>query len=146
MGKIPSDMKHFREVTTGHPVIMGKNTYLSMSKALKDRKNIVLSNSPDFTPSDVTVVSTFCDALREASNAPGRDEIFIIGGAQVYRTALPFADKIIITLLDGEFMTDTYFPEIDMNKWTTLSEERFPENERDEFRLHLVTLVRKTAP
>ena len=138
--------KHFREMTTGHPVIMGKNTYLSMGRALKNRTNIVLSNSPSFTPTDVIVAPTLCDALAETKNSSGSDEVFIIGGAQVYNTALPLADKIIITLIDGEFDTDTYFPKIDMNKWTTKSEERFPANEKDQFSLHLITLIRKTAP
>jgi len=145
MGKIPSDMKHFRETTTGHPVIMGRNTYLSMGKALKNRTNIVLSNSPEFTASDGVVAPSFCEALKHASDAMGRDEIFIIGGTQTYKTALPFADKIMITLVEGQFETDTYFPEIDMSKWTTVSEQKIPINERDLFALHLITLIRKTA-
>lgn len=146
MGKIPSDMRHFRETTTGHPVVMGRNTYLSMGKALKNRTNIVLSNSPLFTASDAVVAPSLCEALKHASDAPGRDEVFIIGGTQTYKTALPFADKIIMTIVEDQFETDTHFPEIDMSKWTTESEQRLPTDEKDLFSLHLITLVRKTAP
>ena len=104
MGKIPSDMKHFRETTTGHPVIMGKNTYLSMGSALPNRTNIVLSRSmKQEEHTDIQIASTFDKALELASTAPGRDEVFVIGGAQVYSDTLTHADKLIITFIDEVF-------------------------------------------
>lgn len=144
MGKIPSDMKHFRETTTGHPIIMGKNTYLSMGKkVLPNRTNIILSTSLNLTATDVAIARSFEEAVELAKVSPGAEQIFVIGGAQVYGRALAIADQLIITLIDGEFKADTYFPEIDMTEWFVENEQHI-QNEKDQFPLHFLTLKRKT--
>lgn len=146
MGKIPSDMKHFKETTTEHPIIMGRNTYLSMGeKALPNRTNIILSTSSEFTTRDARIAHSFEGALEIASASPGAEDIFVIGGAQVYNAALIKADRLLITLIDAEFETDTYFPEIDMTTWFTENEQLI-QNECDLFPLHFLTLKRKTTP
>lgn len=145
MGKIPSDMKHFKETTTGHAVIMGKNTYLSMGRALPNRANIVLSRSMDQEKyKDIQIAPTLDRALELASTASNKNEVFIIGGAQVYSEALARADKLIVTFVDGIFATDTYFPEIDTNEWV-IENEQVNMNERDLYSLRFVTFIRKTA-
>lgn len=145
MGKTPSDMKHFKEATTGHPVIMGRNTYLSIGKALPNRTNIILSNSDDFISPDAVVVNSFGRAIDIAQNAPGGDDVFVIGGAQTYKATLPYASRLMVTVIDGEFTSDTHFPEIDMKKWR-VETERLVQEEKDQFPLHFITFIHKTAP
>ncbi|OHA88674.1 MAG: diacylglycerol kinase [Candidatus Zambryskibacteria bacterium RIFCSPHIGHO2_01_FULL_43_27] len=107
---IPEDLKHFRAITTGHPVIMGRNTYLSIGKALPNRTNIVLSDTSLEAP-NVSVAKNLEEALGIAGDSPGSEEIFFIGGAYVYTQALPLADKLYLTLIDAEAEADTYFPD-----------------------------------
>lgn len=144
MGKIPSDMKHFKETTTGHPVIMGKNTYHSLGRTLPNRTNIVLSRSMKQEEyKDIQIASTFDRALELASSAPGANEVFIIGGARVYSETLHYANKLIITLIDEIFTTDTYFPQIDESEWTMESEQMM--KNKDLYPLRVTTYTRKTA-
>lgn len=145
MGKTPSDMKHFKEATTGHPVIMGRNTSLSIGKALPNRTNIILTHSDDFIPLDARVVHSFEQAIVIAQNAPGGDNIFVIGGAQTYRETIAHANRLMVTVIDGEFASDTYFPEIDMQQWQ-IESERFIQKEKDQFPLHFITYTRTAAP
>ncbi len=145
MGKITADMEHFRKKTTGHPVIMGRNTYLSIGRALPNRANIVLSNLLSFMTTDAQIVHSFPEALELAMTKPGSEKIFVIGGAQVYNVALPYANQVIITFVDGQFEADTYFPKINMNEWSTESEEHTQVDEKNLFPLRFLTLKRKTA-
>lgn len=110
---IPEDLKHFRAITTGHPIIMGKNTYLSIGKALPNRTNIVLSDVP-IEASESTVVKSLEEAISVAKDSPGNEEIFFIGGAYVYSQALPLADKLYLTLIDAKAEADTFFPDYSM--------------------------------
>ena len=116
-----------------------------MSKALPNRTNIILSNSDDFFASDAVTVKSLGHAIDIAQNALGGDDIFVIGGAQTYRATLPYASRLMITMVDAEFPSDAYFPEIDMQKWHVESEQ-LAQNEKDQFPLHFIVLVRKTTP
>ena len=103
-------LKHFKELTTGHPVIMGRTTFESIGKPLPNRTNIVLSMSMQ-PQEDVIVCKDVAQALFEAKK---RDhELFIIGGASVYKQTLPYVDKLCISWIKEEYEGDTYFPEID---------------------------------
>lgn len=108
---IPEDLKRFRALTTGHPIIIGKNTFLSIGRALPGRTNIVLSDTPWEAPEGVSVASSLDDALEKAKRSPGAEDIFVIGGGMVYREALPYADRLFITLVSGNFPGDVFFPE-----------------------------------
>ena len=110
---IPEDLKHFRAITTGHPIIMGRNTYLSIGKALPNRTNIVLSDTP-LDGADISIASNLEEAVFISKNSPGNEEIFFIGGAYVYTQALPLADKLYLTLIDAEAEADTFFPDFSM--------------------------------
>lgn len=107
---IPEDFKHFKETTSGHTIVMGENTFKSIGKPLPNRTNIVLSIDPEFHPEGVIVVRSIDEALEKARETEP-EEVFICGGASVYRQFLPFAERLYLTLVEGDFEADTYFPE-----------------------------------
>jgi dihydrofolate reductase len=117
---IPADMKHFRELTKGHAVIMGQKTYLSLGKALPNRVNVILNREPDFKADGCEIFSSIAEAqvylekLIKEKKIP--EEVFIIGGGQIYKQFLPLADRLYLTLVTppngrGGFEADTFFPE-----------------------------------
>lgn len=107
---IPEDFKHFKDLTSGHAIIMGENTFNSIGKALPGRTNIVLSMTPDFAPEDCLVVRSIDEALSVAKEYES-EEIFICGGASIYKQMIPYADRLYLTLVEGEYVADTFFPE-----------------------------------
>lgn len=110
--KIPEDTKYFRDTTSGHPVIMGRKTWESMhSRALPNRTNIVVTRNPDFKAEGAIAVTSVESAIAQAKGHPGDDEIFIIGGAEIYKLALPLTDRLYITMVNGTFDADAFFPE-----------------------------------
>jgi dihydrofolate reductase len=135
---IKDDLRHFKEVTTGHAIIMGSKTYESMGRALPNRQNIVISRSP-FQAEGVTVV----DSLEKAYAAvePGR-ETFVIGGGQIYKLAMGTIDRIIATEVQGEFDGDVFFPEIDPTIWKETSREHHEPDERNTHAFDFVTYNR----
>ena len=123
---LPNDLKRFKEITTGHPVIMGRKTLLSLPKgALPNRRNIVISDIPGEKFERCEMVSSI-----EAAAVAVKDEqeSFIIGGGMIYRQFFPLAGKLYLTLVHRDFDADVYFPEIDYSKW----EELFREDHSDE--------------
>jgi len=134
----PEDLKHFRKLTTGYPVVMGRKTYFSLPKdyrPLSKRKNIVLTRSDVDVPDEVSVANSFEEAWHVAEKT-GKDKVFVIGGASIYEQSLEIADKMIITEIHGEHDGDTYFPEWDEDNW-----EEVERDDREE--LSFVTYERK---
>lgn len=109
---IPEDMRHFRELTTGHTVIMGENTFRSIGRPLSNRTNIVLSLDPHFEQEGCLIVRSIEEALDMAKRCEA-EEIFIIGGASIYQQFIPLAERLYLTLVEGEYEADTFFPEYD---------------------------------
>lgn len=110
--KIPDDMTRFREKTSGHPVIMGRKTYESIGRLLPNRANIIITRDKDYKVEGAFIVDSIENAIEMAKKEPGADEIFIIGGAQIYKLGLPLADKLYITKIHaGAPMADTFFPD-----------------------------------
>lgn len=109
--KIPEDMAFFKETTLGHPVLMGKNTFDSIGKALSERDNYVVSYTTDGLPETVTVV-TDLDKFIEDNQSTDK-EIFVIGGASIYRALLPYSNTLYLTEVDATAPADVYFPEFD---------------------------------
>ncbi|MFW5888360.1 MAG: dihydrofolate reductase [Patescibacteria group bacterium] len=107
---MPEDMKRFKELTQGHAVIMGRKTYESIGKKLEGRNNIVITENKNYEAKGCTVVCSIKKAIEYAQEMD-REEVFIIGGAQIYEQALPYADKLYLTVVDKEAEADTYFPE-----------------------------------
>lgn len=104
---LPRDLKHFRRLTLGKPIILGRTTFEQIGRPLPDRPNIVLTRRPDFAPAGVTVARSAEEALAAAA---GAEEVVVIGGAEVYREFLPRADRLYLTVVDGEFAGTTVFP------------------------------------
>lgn len=109
MWHISEDMKHFKEVTSGHTVIMGRKTFESIGRALPNRVNIVVTKNRDFRADGCNIVNSLEEALALGEKDKS-GEIFIIGGGEIYRQAMPFANKLYLTIVEGDFGADTFFP------------------------------------
>ncbi len=138
-GEIPwhisADLKRTKRITMGHPVIMGRKTFESIvefrrkkpnifkKEYLPGRTNIVLTRDKDFSHPGAVVVSDVADALIEADKSPGSEEVFVIGGGQVYSMFLKDADKLYLTEVDAEIDGDVFFPEVNFDEWKRISSE-----------------------
>lgn len=119
--KIPEDLKRFKEITEGHVVIMGRKTFESIGRPLPNRINIVISRDPNYSVDGVTVVHSLDEALQLAQG----DEVFVIGGGQIYQEAIGKADKLYLTVVEGSPEADTYFPDYsDFKKIVWQSDEQ----------------------
>lgn len=118
--RLPPDLKHFKRLTLGHCVIMGRKTFESMGKPLAGRTNIVITRNHEYWPEGVKIAHTVQGALALARG----EEVFIIGGAEIYRQTLPVADRLYLTLIEKDFDGDTRFPEYPESEWELVSEER----------------------
>ena len=136
---MPADLAWFRQQTLNKPIIMGRNTYQSIGKALPKRQNIVLTRSADFQAPDVTVTHTPNEALLAAGDAP---EIMIIGGAQIYRQFLPQTRRLYLTLIDAPVMGDTYFPDYTRCAWQVREKISYPADERNPYPYTFLVLER----
>lgn len=118
---IPADLKRFKEITTGHTVIMGRNTYLSLPKRpLPNRRNLVISDIIGENLSGCELVYSIEEALEKCHQD---EENFVIGGASVYRQFLPFTDRLYLTQVHKNFDGDVFFPSIDFSEWKLISQE-----------------------
>lgn len=122
---IKEDMQLFRRVTTGHPVVMGRKTYESLGRPLPNRTNVVISRQ-ELQIEGCTVVHSLEDALALFG---GDEELFIIGGAQIYAAALPYADRLYLTTVEHPYEGDTLFPAWDRSAWELITSERFAHGE-----------------
>lgn len=137
------DMKFFKATTMGHHIIMGRSNFASMNfRPLKGRTNIVLTRNPFFITSSALVMHSIEEALSYAQ-AEGEEEVFIIGGGEIYKQSLHLLDKIYLTEVISEVHGDTYFPEIDMNEWTLVSSETFEADDNNDFPMRFDVLLRK---
>ena len=130
-------MRHFKELTTGHTVVMGRKTFDTLAKSLPNRRNIVVTRDRSYRRPGAEVVHSVEDAL---ALAQGDDEVFIAGGGEIYRIALPYADRLYLTVVHTEAEGDTTFPEWALNEWELLDDHRHEPDERQEhaysFRLY----------
>ena len=116
---LPEDLAHFKRVTLGHPIIMGRKTFESIGRPLPGRRNIVVTRNNDWCHEGVDVVHS----LDEAVALVGADSASIIGGAQIFAEAMRVADRLIVTHIDKVYRCDTFFPAIDHASWTAVSNE-----------------------
>ncbi len=139
--KIPDDMKRFKEITTGHTVIMGRKTFESIGKVLPNRLNIILTRDPNYKIDDpnVKILGGVSD-LEEYIN--DENENFVIGGAQIYSILMPKCQKLYVTQVDKDFVGDTYFPVIRENEWEVTEKTEGPKDEND-FKYEYITYKRK---
>ena len=143
--KLSSDLKTFRRLTLGKPVIMGRRTFQSLGKPLDGRDNIVLTSDPFFEVSGVSAVDSMPDALtlaRTLALTAGRDEIMVIGGAGVFKAALPLATRIYWTEVHGRPDGDVVFPPFERGEWREISSEDLPQGPKDTVTATLKVLER----
>ncbi|HEY5585382.1 MAG TPA: dihydrofolate reductase [Ruminiclostridium sp.] len=126
---LPEDFAYFKRVTMGQPVIVGRKTFESIGRPLPGRINIVITTSTSFSHDGCIVV----DSVDKAIEYTKDKEAFIIGGAEIYKSFLPIADKLYITEIDKAFEADTFFPEIDYSKWKLVSSRTGVKNEKNPF-------------
>lgn len=137
---LPADTRFFKETTRGHPVIMGRKTFDTLGKPLPQRRNIVISRQADLRIPGAEVVSSLEEALRLVDDS--REEVFIIGGAEIYRMALDLADRMYLTLIHESFEGDTYFPEFDESQWVEVSRRDHPADEHNPHAFSFLTFER----
>lgn len=138
---LPADMKHFKEVTMGHSIVMGRKTFESFPRRpLPGRQNIVITRNPGFQYPGVMVVHSLDEALQAAQT----DTAFIIGGAQVYEMALPQVDVLHLTRIHARWASaDVFFPALDMSQWQEVAREHHASDHRNAYEFDFITLQRK---
>lgn len=136
---LPADLKHFKEVTMGHHIIMGQVTHESIGRVLPGRTNIVLSFDKNYKADGCIVADSLDEALKIAEKN-GETEAFIIGGASVYEQAIDLVDKIYMTRIHNNFDGDVYFPKIDDGKWKEISKEVHSPNDKNPYKYEFVVL------
>jgi dihydrofolate reductase len=124
---LPKDLQHFKRLTVDHTVIMGRKTFEEIKQPLANRRNVVISRNPGFHPRGVTLVPTLEEALALGAT---EDEVFIIGGGEIFRLALPRADRLYLTVVHANVEGDTWFPEFDLTTWALEEEEHHPADEK----------------
>ena len=136
--RLPADLKFFKNLTTGHPIIMGRKTFESIGKPLPNRTNIVITRQQDFEAEGCLVAHSLNEALMLAQQLDS--EIFIIGGAEIYKQAMFLADTIYLTEVHHTFEGDTFFPEIDSVLWEETSRDEHSSDEKNPYDYAFVTL------
>lgn len=128
---LPKDLKHFKETTTGHPIIMGRKTYESIGKPLPNRTNIVVSRKKDWFEEGILIVGSLKEAIKFAKKMD--EEIFIIGGGNIYEQTIDLADKLEVTQVKANLKADVFFPKINMKIWKKTNETCHEKDEKNEF-------------
>ncbi len=137
---LPADLAHFKQVTMGKPIVMGRKTYESIGRALPGRTNIVLTRSPDFNAEGVLTAHTLEQALDYVSS---EDEVMIIGGSAIYELTLSRADRLYLTYVENSFEGDAWFPDFDLEQWKIIGSEEHSADEKNSSDYRFVTYARK---
>lgn len=141
--KIPADMSYFIKTTAGHTILMGRKTFESFgSKPLKNRKNIILTRDTDFKADGCLIVYSIEEAMELIAKEEA-EEIFIIGGTQIYKLFLPYADRLYITHIEASFEGDSYFPTYDEEEWQVTSNEKGIKNDANPYDYYYKVYERK---
>lgn len=145
--RLSTDMKLFKAITMGHPVVMGRKTWESFPKKgpLPGRTNIVITRDPGYRVEGAVVVGSLDEALAVAADSAGGDEICVIGGGQIYAAVMNRADRLHVTHIPASIDGDTRFPPIDRQTWYSVHEEMLPAGEKDDFATRYVIYERRDA-
>lgn len=141
---LPEDLKRFRNLTSGHPIVMGRNTYESIGKPLPNRTNIVVSTKKDWFEEGILIVGSLKEALKFAKKID--EDIFIIGGGKIYEQTLKNADRLEVTRVNASFEADTFFPKINPKEWQLVNEELYPKDEKHAYDFSFQTYERIVKP
>ncbi|MCC8019217.1 MAG: dihydrofolate reductase [Rikenellaceae bacterium] len=137
---IPEDLRRFKAITTGHPVVMGRKTFESLGRPLPDRSNVIITRNPDYRAEGAAVASSLEKAV---DMFPAEEEVFIIGGGEIYRQAMPLSDRLYITEVLHNYEGDTVFPVIDPALWREESSDYHPRGEKYPYPFRYVNYRRR---
>jgi dihydrofolate reductase len=138
--RLPDDMKFFKSITMGKPIVMGRKTYASIGRPLPGRKNIVISRQNALAIDRCVVVDSLVAAFASAGDVA---EVAIVGGAEIYKQSLPFADTIYLTRVHAQIAGDVFFPELDAKQWEAIHREDHPADDRHAYAFSFVKMVRR---
>jgi dihydrofolate reductase len=139
---LPADLQRFKTLTTGHVIIMGRKTYESIGRPLPNRTTIAITRQETFNPEGILVSHSLEEAILKAKSI-SREDIYIVGGAEIYQMSLAVADQILVTQLHDIFDGDTYFPEIPLDTWEIVSREKGLTDEKNKFQYSFLTYQKK---
>ncbi|TAK77054.1 MAG: dihydrofolate reductase [Gammaproteobacteria bacterium] len=134
--RLPADLRHFKAITTGHPIIMGRKTYESIGRPLPNRLNIIVTRNRAFEAPGCVVVTSMAEAVQQADG----EEAFIIGGAEVYQQAMPLVQRLYLTVVHHVFEGDAYFPALNMAEWREAAREKHEADEENAWACSFVRL------
>ena len=140
--KLPEDLKHFRKLTEGHTIIMGRKTFESLGGILPNRKHIIFSQNPDFKVENENV-QVVHSLLQIQDLIEGKEEAFVIGGVMIYNFLMPYVRKMYVTEIEKDFDGDAFFPVIDTNIWKETSREKGLKDENNNLDYYFITYERK---
>ncbi|SFG12367.1 dihydrofolate reductase [Pontibacter chinhatensis] len=139
---LPADLKHFKSLTMGHPMIMGRKTFEAIGKPLPGRTSIIITSQKDYQAEGCVVVHSLEEAIAKGRELDA-DQVSIIGGAKVYQQALPLADRVYLTRVHASFEGDAYFPELSDLEWQVVEQEHHEPDEKNKYSYTFLTLTRK---
>jgi len=139
---LPDEFKHFKETTLGHHVIMGRKTFDALGKALKGRRNLVITRQKEAFLGDAVIMHSLDQAL-EFAETHDEEEAFVIGGGEIYRQTLPLADRLYLTVVHHSFNGDVFFPEINYDEWQVSRKERHEADARHKHAFTVYVMERK---
>ena len=137
---LPDDFKRFKRLTSGHHIIMGRKTFESFPKLLPDRTHVIITRKEDYSPENTIVVHSMEEALKVSKLD---EQAFIIGGGEIYKMGMEYADRIELTRVHGEFEADTHLPEIDKNDWELVKDKFHEKDEKHDYSFTYLTYDRK---
>ncbi|MEN8214165.1 MAG: dihydrofolate reductase [Pseudomonadota bacterium] len=137
---LPADLQHFKQLTTGKPIIMGRKTWESLPGLLPNRRHIVVTRQPDYQARGAETAASLDLAIKLAGDV---DEVMIVGGATLYKLALPLADRLYMTLVDADINGDATFPEFNLSQWREVARDDQPSDKKNRYDMAFVQLIRK---
>lgn len=138
---LPADLQYFKKVTMGHPIVMGRKTFESIGRVLPGRENVIVTRNQEFKAEGCVVLHDIAQIKMFADNHD--EEVFVIGGAEIFKEILPFTDRLYITEIHETFEGDTFFPEIDENEWDEISSNPGSVDEKNRFEHDFIILQKK---
>jgi dihydrofolate reductase len=138
---LPADLAYFKRVTMGHPIVMGRKTFASIGRVLPGRENIIVTRNKSFSHEGCTILHSIEEIKTFAEKHKG--EVFVIGGAEIFKETLPFADRLYITKIEAKFPGDTFFPNFNEEDWKLVSTEKGPKDEKNPYDYYFLVYERK---
>jgi dihydrofolate reductase len=126
---LPADLKHFKALTTGHAIVMGRKTFESIGRLLPDRRTVIVTRNPNYQQEGATVVRRFEEAVALGDT----EDIFVIGGAEIFRRSLPLADRLYLTVVHATLAGDVLFPDLDEDEWNLVDDEYHEANGKNRY-------------